>query len=159
DELVFVSDESAGQEKVFRAKTGQPAGTVLLHGDAGNVQYDVRTGRILVAVGSKNELAVIDPRRRRGVRRVALPGCEHPPGLHLEAARRLAFVACDRNAALLVLDLKTMRVRQTQSVGDDPDVLDFDPGLRRLYVASETGTVSAFAERPGRLTKLGEAKL
>ena len=159
DDLVFVSDESGGREEVFRARTGRHAGAVALHGDAGNVQYDGRTGRALVAVGSLNELAVIDPRRRRIVRHVALPGCAHPHGLHLDTARRLAFVACDQNATLLLVDLKTMSVGQTQSVGVDPDVLDFDPGLRRLYVASESGTVSVFTEGPGRLSKLGEAKL
>jgi DNA-binding beta-propeller fold protein YncE len=159
DELVFVSDEHGNQEKVFRARTGAPAGSVQLPSDAGNVQYDAPSGRILVAAGAKNVLAVIDPRRRKIVRQVALPGCDHAHGLHLDSARRLAFVACEANAKLLLLDLKTMRVRQTQSVGDDPDVLDFDSGLKRLYVAAESGVVSVFAEKNRRLTKIGEAKL
>ena len=159
DDLVFVSDEHGNQEKVFHARTGAPAGSVALPSDAGNVQYDAPSGRILVAAGAKNVLAVIDPRRRRIVRQVALPGCDHAHGLHLDTARRLAFVACEANAKLLLLDLKTMRVLQTQSVGDDPDVLDFDAGLRRLYVAAESGVVSVFAEKNRRLTKIGEAKL
>jgi DNA-binding beta-propeller fold protein YncE len=159
DELVFVSDESGHQEKVFHSRTGAPAGSVALPADAGNVQYDAPSRRILVAAGSKNVLAVIDPRRRRIVRQVELPGCDHAHGLHLDTVRRLAFVACEGNAKLLLLDLKTMRVLQTQSVGDDPDVLDFDPGLRRLYVAAESGVVSVFAEKNRRLTKIGEAKL
>jgi DNA-binding beta-propeller fold protein YncE len=159
DNLVFVSDESGSQETIFRALTGRRVGAVPLPGDAGNVQYDNASGRILVAVGSRNELAVIDPRRRKIVGHVALPGCQHAHGLHLDTAHRLAFVACDKNAALLVLDLRTTRVLQTQMVGVDPDVLDFDPGLQRLYVASESGTVSAFAETSRRLSKLGEAKL
>src|SRR5439155_271154 len=93
------------------------------------------------------------------IREVSLPGCDHAHGLHLDGARRLAFVACDQNAKLLVLDLKTMRVRQTLSVGDDPDVLDFDTGLRRVYVASESGQVAVFTERGRVLRKLGQAKL
>jgi DNA-binding beta-propeller fold protein YncE len=160
DNLVFVSDESGGEETIFQAPTGRRIGAVPLPGDAGNVQYDNPTGRILVAVGgAKNELAVIDPRRRKIVRQVMLPDCQHAHGLHLDTAHRLAFVACDQNAALIVLDLKTMQVLQTQTVGADPDVLDFDTGLQRLYVASESGTVSVFAETARRLTKLGEAKL
>jgi DNA-binding beta-propeller fold protein YncE len=159
DELVFVSDEHGNQEKVFHARTGAPAGSVALPSDAGNVQYDAPSGRILVAAGAKNVLAVIDPRRRRIVRQVPLPGCDHAHGLHLDTARRLAFVACESNAKLLLVDLKTMRVLQTQTVGDDPDVLDFDAGLKRLYVAAESGVVSVFAEKNRRLTKIGEAKL
>jgi DNA-binding beta-propeller fold protein YncE len=159
DNLVFVSDEHGNRLTVFQALTGRRTGAVALPGDAGNVQYDKPTGRILVAVGSKNELAVIDPRRRTIVRRVALPGCEHAHGLHLDTAHRLAFVACDQNATLIVVDLRAMRVLQTQTVGTGPDVLDFDTGLQRLYVASESGTVSVFAETSRRLSKLGEAKL
>jgi len=159
DGLVFVSDEQGNAVIVFRAKSGARVGAIPLAGDAGNVQYDNASGHVLVDVGSKNELAVIAPRTRRILRTIALPGCDHAHGLHLDEATRLAFVACDRNATLLVLDLKTMRVRQTQTVGSDPDVLDFDRGLRRLYVAAESGEVAVFAEQGRALRKLGEAKL
>jgi DNA-binding beta-propeller fold protein YncE len=130
-----------------------------LPADAGNVQYDDVSGLVLVDVGARNELAVVDPSTRRVVREVSLPGCAHPHGLHLDAHRRLAFVACDQNAKLLVVDLKTMHVRQQETVGGGPDVLDFDPGLRRLYVASESGELTVFAERGRTLTKLGQSKL
>ena len=159
DGLVFVSDEAGNQVTVFHARSGKTTGIVALPADAGNVQYDSASGRILVDVGTKNELAVINPRTRKIIREVSLPGCDHAHGLHLDGARRLAFVACDQNAKLLVLDLKTMRVRQTLSVGDDPDVLDFDTGLRRVYVASESGQVAVFTERGRVLRKLGQAKL
>jgi len=101
----------------------------------------------------------IDPRTNRVVRRVSLPGCDHDHGLHLDPRRRLAFVACDGNATLLVFDLRTKKVTGRFSVGDDPDVLDFDPGLRRLYVAAESGVVAVFAERGRSLVKLGQAFL
>jgi len=102
---------------------------------------------------------VIDPRTGQIVRTVALPGCDHAHGLHLDSARRLAFVACDKNAKLLVVDLRTMKVTDTESVGDSPDVVDFDAGMRRLYVAAESGEVSVFAEQGSTLQKLGQAKL
>ncbi len=38
----------------------------------------------------------------------------------------------------------------------DPDVLDFDVGLRRLYVAAESGIVTVVAEQGRTLTKLGQ---
>jgi plastocyanin len=156
--LVFVSDEAGDQVTVF-ARSGRRIGAVKLGGDAGNVQSDGPSGRILVDVGSQNSVAVIDPRKRKVVRTIALPGCDHAHGLHLDTAHRLAFVACDKNATLLVVGLRTMQVTDTESVGDRPDVLDFDAGLRRLYVASESGEVSVFAERGTTLQKLGQAKL
>ena len=56
------------------------------------------SGKVLADVQSRDEVAVIDPRSNRVVRRVALPGCDHPHGLLVDSPRRLAFVACDGNA-------------------------------------------------------------
>ena len=155
---VFVSDESGGIEAVFNA-AGRRIATVQLGGEAGNVQYDSGSGKVLVDVQSRDHVAVIDPRSNRVVRRVALPGCDHPHGLNLDARRRLAFVACDGNARLLTLDLKTMTVAGSMEVGESPDVLAFDGSLRRLYVSAESGVVTVAAERGRKLTKLGQGRL
>jgi DNA-binding beta-propeller fold protein YncE len=155
---VFASDESGGIEAVFTAR-GRRVGTVRLGGEAGNVQYDAGSGRVLVAVQTRDDVAVVDPRTNRVVRRVTLPGCDHDHGLLVDSVRRLAFVACDGNARLLTLDLRRMRVVGSASVGRSPDVLAFDPSLRRLYVSAESGEVAAFAERGRRLRKLGQALL
>ncbi|HEV8453371.1 MAG TPA: hypothetical protein VGQ24_00690 [Gemmatimonadales bacterium] len=48
-----------------------------------------------------------------------------------------------------------MRVTSEYAVGSEPDVLAFDPRLQRLYVASESGVVTAFSELAGRLKVLG----
>ena len=37
-----------------------------------------------------------------------------------------------------------MKVLSTYQVGEDPDVLAYDPGLKRLYVSAESGTVTVF---------------
>jgi YVTN family beta-propeller protein len=155
DRRVFVSDESGGAEYVFTA-SGHGLGSVALGGEAGNVQYDAVSGRVLANVQTENVVAVINPRMKRVIRRVQLPGCDHNHGLNVDAPRRVAFVACDGNARLLTLDLRTMKVTGTASVGGSPDVLAFDPGLRRLYVAAETGEVTVFAEHGRSLKKLGE---
>jgi hypothetical protein len=42
------------------------------------------------------------------------------------------------------------------SIGPEPDVLAFDPSLRRLYVSSESGVVSVFSETAHGLRKLGQ---
>ena len=155
---VFVSDESGGIEAVF-SSDGRRIGTVELGGEAGNVQYDPDSGRILVAIQSRDELGVVDPRTNRVVRRVELPGCDHPHGLALDSPHRLAFVACAGNAKLLTLDLRTMKDVGEASLGSGPDVLAFDQSLKRLYVAAESGVVAVFAVDGRRLTKLGQDKL
>jgi DNA-binding beta-propeller fold protein YncE len=154
---VFVSDESGGGELVIDATTNQVVTTIDIGGDAGNTHYDPGSGCILVAVQSQNQLAVIDPSSDRLVGRYDLSAdCETPHGFLIDAPRRQAFVTCEDSATLLVVDLQTMAVTTTYPVGDGPDVLAFDPGWHRLYVASESGIVSIVDECGPELQPVGE---
>jgi DNA-binding beta-propeller fold protein YncE len=104
--------------------------------DSKHVQYDSGSGLVLVDVQTRNQIAVIDPRSDRIVRRIAVPSCDSDHSLYVDSVHRLAFVTCDRNATLLTLNLRTMRFTGRFKVGDSPDVLAFDSSLRRLYVAA-----------------------
>jgi len=59
----------------------------------------------------------VNPRTNRVVRRISVPGCDNPHGLLVDSPHRLAFVACDGNARLLALDLKTMKFTSSFGVG------------------------------------------
>jgi DNA-binding beta-propeller fold protein YncE len=155
---VFVSDETGGVEAVLNA-AGRRIATVRLGGDAGNVQYDATTNRVFADVQTRNDIAVIDPRSNRIVRRIRVPGCASDHGLLIDSVHRIAFVACDGNATLHTLNLRTMHFTGSFTVGGSPDVLAFDPGLRRLYVAAESGVVSVFAETAASARPLGTAFL
>lgn len=154
---IFVSDEShAGEELVIDGRTDRVVGRLPLGGEAGNAIYDPGSGRVLVAVQTQNEVVAIDPWADRIVGRYPLQGADHPHGLSINPERRLLFVANEGNGTLLVVDLETMRVLSRHRVGSDPDVLAFDPGLRRLYVAAESGVISVFGEQGQGLVPLGE---
>jgi len=155
----FVSDVLAEWELVFDARSGRRLRQIVLGGDAGNVQYDALLREAFVAVGERDQLALINPRSLRVVRWIRLAGCVHAHGLHLDPSRRLAFITCDANNKLLVLDLRTMKIVQTENVGKTPDVLDFDPRRHLLYVAAESGVVAVFAEKGRHLEKLGQGFL
>ncbi len=155
---VFISDESGGVETVIDA-AGHRLATIPLGGAAGNVQYDSGSGHMLVDVQSQDQIAVIDPRSNKIIRRVAVPHCDNDHSLYVDAPHRLAFVTCDGNATLLTLDLRTMTFTGTFPVGDSPDVLAYDPSLRRLYVSAESGTVAVFAETAHSARSLGIAFL
>jgi DNA-binding beta-propeller fold protein YncE len=155
---IFVSDESGGSETVLDA-TGHRIATISLGGEAGNVQYDPSSRHVLVDVQTRDDIAVIDPRSNRIIARVPLPGCDHDHGLLVDSRQRLAFVACDGNAMLLTLDLRTMKIIGRALVGGSPDVLAFDTSNRRLYVSAESGVVAVFREERAGLTKLGQAFL
>jgi YVTN family beta-propeller protein len=156
---VYVSDESGGGELVIDARTGRVVRTIPLDGEAGNTLFDPGSRCILVAVQTRNQLYVIDPASDRILGRFDLPGGARPHGMAVDAAGRRAFVASERDAKVLVVDLKTMKVTSAVPVGRDPDVLAFDPGWRRLYVASEAGTVAVFAEIGAGLVHEGDVRM
>lgn len=152
---VFVSDEHGGVDVVIDAMTMALTARISLGGGAGNTVYDPVSGYILVAVHGVNMLAVIDPATNKILGKYPLPGIQNPHGIALDEAGGVAFVAGEENHSLAMVDLKTMGMISRYQVGDDPDVLAFDPGLNRLYVAAESGTVTVFQYSKRKLTLLG----
>lgn len=150
-DAVWTTNERGGSETVVDAADGAVRGTVPLGGEVGNVAYDPVGDRLLVDVQADDELAVIDPAALAVTRRIRLPGCDHDHGLALDPARRLAFVACDGNDELLTVDIDTGTVTATAAVGHQPDVLAYDPGPQRLYVAAESGWLTVL-DQHGRST-------
>jgi len=156
DGKVFVSDEHGNTVTVVSTDTNQRVDTIDLGGEVGNTQYDAGSHRVFSVVQTRNQLVAIDPKADSVTGRYDLPGCAHAHGLFIDGVARLAFIACDENATLLVFDLQAMQITGTQTVGDSPDVLAFDEGLHRLYVAAESGVLAIFAEGNGGLVKLGQ---
>lgn len=156
---LYVSDETGRTETVIDTDSERWVATIPLGGEAGNSQYDPVSQHIFVNVQTLNQLVEIDPATDAIVGRYPLPGAKHNHSLLIEPQERLAFVACEGNAKLLTVDMWTMRVLAAYSIGEDPDVLAFDPGLHLLYVASESGVVSVFREHKQGLEKLGEGFL
>jgi len=153
---VFVSDESGRRNFVIDATTNTVAAQIELGGEAGNTQYDSTSHCVIVAVQTTNQLAIIHPATSTIVRQITLDkAVRHPHGVYIDAPNRLAFIAGEESGTLGVLDLRTLQLRQVLPVGRDPDVLAFDPKLKRLYVAAESGVVAVFEERDGSLVQLG----
>ena len=153
---VFISDEHGGVDAVVDAETNRLITSIPLGGGAGNTVYDAGSGRMLIAVHGVNELVSIDPAAMKIVGRYKLPGIENPHGIALDQANRLAFIAGEENHSLAVFDLNTMKLLTVHQVGEDPDVLAFDPGLGRLYVSAESGAVSVFEESARDLRQIGQ---
>src|SRR6185295_19035618 len=105
---VFVSDERGGADVAIDAQTGAKRSTIALGGEAGNTHYDSVSRCIVVAVQTKNDMVAIDPISERIVRRYPLADCEHPHGFAFDQEGRFLFMACEENARLLVIDLRTM---------------------------------------------------
>jgi DNA-binding beta-propeller fold protein YncE len=152
---VFVSDEHGNEDAVIDAEANTLIKKIELGGGAGNTVYDPGSGHILVAVHEKNEVVAIDPEKLEIVARLSLPGIKDPHGVAIDSANRLAFVAGEGNHKLALVDLSTMKVLGVYPVGEDPDVLSFDSGLKQLYVSAESGDVWVYRENGKNLTAVG----
>ncbi|HEX9081586.1 MAG TPA: YncE family protein [Holophagaceae bacterium] len=156
DNRVFVSDERGRQVVAIDAPTRQVLARIPMGGEVGNTQYDPVSRRIYSNVQTLNQLVAIDPKTLKVVSRTDLPGAEGNHGLLIDPEQHLAFVACEGNSVLQVVDLDRHQVVATFPVGRDPDVLAFDPVTRRLVVASESGPAAVFREAGRSLRREGD---
>src|SRR3984893_5437019 len=116
------------------------------------IAYAPGSQRIFVSDEHGNVDAVIDTKTNSLVTSI-------PHGIALDQSGRLAFVVGEENHMLAVVDLNTMKVLATHPVGEDPDVLAFDPGLKRLYVSAESGDVFVFREDGKTLVYEGDISI
>src|SRR5215212_326250 len=135
---VWTTNESAGTETVIDADTGAVRATVPLGGEVGNVVYNRFLDQMVVAVQGRNDLAVIDPVSFAVTEHIPTPGCDHPHGQALDITDQIMFVGCEANATMITVDLADQNVIDRQKVGETPDVLAYDPGAKRVYVAAES---------------------
>ncbi|HKE36829.1 MAG TPA: hypothetical protein VKB39_05330 [Candidatus Baltobacteraceae bacterium] len=157
---LFVSDEHGQTETVIDTTTHRAIATIPLGGEAGNSQYDPISRHVFVNVQTSRQLVEIDPARNAVVQRYSVggSGCAGNHGLLIDARKRRAFIACEDSNSLLWIDMRDMRIVQTWIVGKQPDVLALDIKTGRLFVASESGVVSIFADKE-RVTLLAQAYL
>jgi len=153
---LYVSDETGETETVIDVLAMKRIATIPLGGEVGNTQYDPVSRHIFVNVQTRRQLVEIDPSTDAVLTRIDLPGARGNHGLLIVPALRLAFIACEDNARLLVLDMHTMKIAATFDVGDDPDVLAFDPGRGTVFVAGEKGVVSMFSIAGSSVSKIGD---
>ncbi|CAG9194740.1 DNA-binding beta-propeller fold protein YncE [Paraburkholderia sabiae] len=156
---LYVSDETGGTETVIDTQTNRRTNTIKLGGTIGNTQYDAASRHIFVNAQSQRKLVEIDPANDAIISQIDLPGAKGNHGLYIVPQLHLAFIACEDNAKLLALNLLTKQVVQAFDVGDDPDVLAFDPAMGTLYVAGEAGVVSMFAVGSSAVSKTGEGSI
>jgi DNA-binding beta-propeller fold protein YncE len=158
---VFVSNNKGRGVAVVDVKTAQALPGIDIGGGAGNTQWDAESGHILAAVHGSPSLVDIDPTRSQVAGHIALHNVTTCHGLLVASTLRLAFAACRGAAPLLaVVDLRARRQTMILPLPGGIDVLAFDPGLQRLYAASETGMVAVFAVAADRsVTEMGRGFL
>jgi hypothetical protein len=64
----------------------------------------------------------------------------------LDPENRRAFLACEGNELMTVFDLEKHQPIAFLPLAKGPDVVKFDSGLKRIYVACYSGAISVFQE-------------
>jgi DNA-binding beta-propeller fold protein YncE len=107
-------------------------------------------GKLYVNINDKNEIAEIDSRSMKVVRRWPLAPCEDPSGLALDAAHARLYSVCG-NKLMAVSDIKRGAVIGTAKIGDAVDATAYDPATGDAFASNGDGTLTVVHESaPGR---------
>jgi len=102
-------------------------------------------GHVYVNLEDKNQLAAIDLATLTVTAHWALPGCDGPTGLALDAVHHRSFSVC-ANAAMTILDTDSGRALATLPIGHGVDGAVFDPATGNAYSANGEGTLTVVHE-------------
>lgn len=151
----YVSDERAKAVAVIDTRQDRVLTTLHFDSETGVPRYDPVARKVYVNLEDRDSLAVIDPAHDTVVGRHPVAGCRGNHGMAIDAEHRRAFLACEGNDVLTVFDLEAPRAITHLPMAKGADVVQFDPGLGRIYVACGSGAISVFQmDDPGHFRKL-----
>jgi YVTN family beta-propeller protein len=127
--IVDVTQDSIVKNLVFDSETGMP-------------QYDSVSKRVYLNLQDENMFVVIDPSVDSVIGWFPVGDCKGNHGMALDAEHHRAFLVCEENDLLTVLDLDKNAPIAYVPVAEDADVVKFDAGLGRIYVACYSGAIS-----------------
>jgi len=143
---LYVSDERGKAEAVVDVRKDQITNTLHFDSETGMPQYDPVAQLVYVNLQDQNTLAVIDPKSDGVVARYPVGRCKGNHGMALDPEHHRAFLSCEENNLMTVFDLDKHAPIAFLPMADGADVIKFDPGLRRIYVACYSGALSVFSE-------------
>ncbi len=143
---LYVSDERGKAEAIVDVEKDEVTKTLPFDSETGMPQYDPVARRVYVNLQDQNIFAVIDPATDQVVRRYPVGRCKGNHGMALDPEHHRAFLACEGNELMAVFDLDKHAPIAFLPLASGPDVVKFDAGLGRIYVACYSGAISVFHE-------------
>lgn len=143
---VYVSDERGKAEAIVDVRTDKIVKTLHFNSETGMPQYDPVAKRVYVNLQDQNLFAEIDPATDRVIASYPVGNCKGNHGMTLDAAHHRAFLSCEENSLMTVFNLDTNKPIAYLPMAAGADVIKYDPGLRRIYVACFSGSISIFQE-------------
>jgi DNA-binding beta-propeller fold protein YncE len=144
---VFTLNADSNNATAITATDGSTAGTIPLGGRPGMAVTD-GAGRVYVDLQDRHEIAVLDTRVLRVVRRWPVASCPGSVSLAIDVAHGRLFLGC-RNGTMAAIDTDSGRVVVTLPIGHSVDVVRYDAGSNLVFAASSDGTLAVvYQETP-----------
>ena len=157
---LYVSDERGRAEAIVDVTKDEIIKTLRFDSETGMPQYDPVARKVYVNLQDDNIFAVIDPASDEVTGRYPVGRCKGNHGMTLDPEHHRAFLSCEENNLMTVFDLDKHEPIAFLPMGDGPDVIKFDPGLGRIYVACYSGAISVFhQDDPNHYTKIEDFKV
>ena len=144
---LYVSDERARAVAVVDVKRDVIVKMLRFTSETGMPQYDPIAKKVYVNLQDSNEFAVIDPSSDTVMGRYPVGRCQGNHGMAIDAAGHRAFLSCEGNSLLTIFDLDTFAPIEYLKMAPGADVVAFDAGLGRIYVACYSGAISVFKRK------------
>lgn len=142
---VFTFNGRGQNATVFEAKTGEVVATIPMEGKP-EFAVSRGDGTVFVNIEDKNEIAEIDGKNAKVVRRWSLTPCESPSGLAYDVKHERLFSVCDGNI-MVVSDAKAGKVVSAVAIGKGPDGAAFDPKINLAFSSNGAdGTITVVRE-------------
>lgn len=153
---LYVSNELGKSVSVVDVARDEVIRTLRFESETGMPQYDPVARKIYVNLQDKNLLAVIDPVYDAVIARYPVGRCQGNHGMALDPEHRRAFLSCEKSNLMTVFDLERYLPVTFLAMPSGADVIAFDPGLGRIYVACYSGSLSVFQQKdPDHYEMLG----
>ena len=141
---LYVSDTLGKAVAVVDVTKDEIVKTIEFASETGMPQYDSSSRKVYVNLRNTNEVAEIDPATDTLLGKYPVDGCQFNHGMAIDSEHQRAFLLCAGNRTLTVFALNTHKAIAHLPMPAGADVVKFDPGLRRIYVACSSGFISVF---------------
>jgi DNA-binding beta-propeller fold protein YncE len=141
---VYVSDTLGKAVAIVDVDKDEIVKTLTFGSETGMPQYGSVARKVYVNLRNTNEVAEIDPATDAVVGRYPVEGCQYNHGMAVDSDHHRAFLLCNGTRTLTVFALDTHKAIIHLPMPAGADVVKFDPGLGRIYVACSSGFISVF---------------
>jgi Cytochrome D1 heme domain len=143
---LYVSNERGKSESVIDVERDEVVKTLHFDSETGMPAFDSHSRLVWINLQDLDKIVAIDPATDREVGRYGVGDCKGNHGMALDSAHRRAFLACEGNDQMTVFDLDAHKPVASVKLPRGADVVKYDAGLGRVYVACSSGAIAVIQQ-------------